>query len=77
MATVRAKFTCIKKEKVGENGYRIELTGVTSGSKENESFFMWTPAATVKLETVSELAAATFEEGKEFYGDFSPAITAK
>ncbi len=72
--TVRAKFKCTGNEDV-DNGKRITLEAVTSGSPENDSFFKYTPSARVSLGTVNLEAAAQFEVGKEYYGDFSPAWT--
>jgi hypothetical protein len=65
---VVAKMTCTK----AEDG-QIELSPVTSGSKENEQFYKYTPGGAVSLSTVNEAAAAYFEPGKEYYVRFEAA----
>lgn len=51
----------------------VELTAVTGGSEENQAFFSATPVATINLTISNPDAAETFELGKEYYVDFSPA----
>lgn len=75
---VRAKFRCTGKvhnqaTSEQDEGYSISLTPVVGGSKENEEFYKWTPGGSVLLSTVNPAAAEKFEEGKEFYVDFTPA----
>jgi hypothetical protein len=73
---VIAKFRCElneAKSKAEGGGSRIRLSAVTGGSAENESFFRYTPNATVDLQTVNEDAAKQFEVGKEYYVKFSKA----
>lgn len=66
--SVRAKFVCsMKNENV------IAFNPVYSGSKENESFFRATPGGQIMLNIVNEDAAKQFEQGKEYYVDFTPA----
>lgn len=69
---VRAKF---KVETVTHNvsGAVVSLTPVVSGSKENESFYKYTPGGKVELSTINLEAAKQFIPGKEFYIDFTPA----
>ena len=50
--TVRAKFKCIELTQT-ENGEKIKLIPVTSGSKENESFFKWTPYGSIEIGTIT------------------------
>lgn len=76
--TVRAKFQCTSvtpnnAEKPEDKGSSIHLSPVTSGSKENEDFYRWTPGGEIFLSTVNEAAAASFIPGKEYYVDFTPA----
>lgn len=77
---VRAKFTCVKKipANLGSGpsdveGFEIVLEPVTCGSDENETFYKYTPWGRIELGTVNVTAAERFEEGKEYYIDFSPA----
>ncbi len=67
---VRAKFVVTHKS---EDGGHIELSVVTSGSKENESFFKYTPSGQVVLNVVNPSASEEFEKGDEFYVDFTKA----
>jgi hypothetical protein len=67
---VRAKFSCWNKEKI-EEGFKITLAPVTSGSEENAMFFRYTPYGSCVIGTVNEAAAAQFEVGKEYYVDFT------
>lgn len=72
MSAVRAKFrveSIIKRQ----SGSTIELWPVTSGSKENEQFYRYTPGGRIELSTVNDEAAKRFEVGKEYYIDFTPA----
>lgn len=68
--TVRAKF---KVESITENvsGYSVYLFPVTSGSKENEQFYKWTPGGKIELTTVNKDAGKQFVPGKEYYVDFT------
>ncbi|MES2959818.1 MAG: hypothetical protein V4792_16635 [Pseudomonadota bacterium] len=70
--SVRAKF---KVQSVTEHEGSLKtatMQAVTSGSKENEQFFKWTPSARIELSTMNPAAAAQFVPGKEFYVDFTP-----
>jgi hypothetical protein len=51
----------------------ITLIAVTSGSKENEEFYVNTPGGTITLNTVNVDAAKQFEQGAEYYIDFTRA----
>ena len=71
---VRAKMACVDVVPRPENnGFEIALEPVISGSKENESFFQYTPWGSVRLGVVKAETAAHFKPGKEFYVDFTPA----
>lgn len=69
---VRAKMRC---ESVTNrvNGSDILLQPVTGGSKENESFYKYTPGGKIELSTVNPEAAKGFVPGQEYYVDFTPA----
>ena len=83
---MRAKFRCgiVEGPKeinqwlsdIHESGkrdtFKVSLYPVTGGSPENDSFFASTPIGFVMLETINPNAAELFEEGKEYYLDFTP-----
>lgn len=54
-----------------DKGNTITLYAVTSGSKENEEFYKWTPSGNIILSTINPNAAEQFEVGREFYVDFT------
>lgn len=51
----------------------ISLYPVTTGSDENKEFYANTPGGSIQLQTVNLEAAKQFEQGKEYYIDFTPA----
>ena len=69
---VRCKFKCTQKTETGPGEYQIFFEAVTSGSKENEVFFKYTPGGSFKLFTVNATVASQFEVDKEYYIDISP-----
>lgn len=79
-SSVRAKMVCGSVEKTGSNEneqYSIRLTPVTSGSKENETFYKYTPGGTVIMEVVSPEVAERFKVGEEYYLDFTEVKSEK
>lgn len=75
MEKVRAKFKCIKVEDQPNSGQKlVDFTPVIDGSDENKSFAKYTPAAGAYLNISYETPASDFfEEGKEYYLDFTKA----
>ena len=71
--SVRAKFRCRSRELQESGGEVIRLTPVTGGSRENESFYKWTPAGEILLQTINPEAGKEFVPGKDYYVDFSLA----
>ena len=74
---IRCKFVCNMKVPPREgsaDGTLIRLAAVTSGSKENEEFFKWTPGGSLDFYSVNEATAAQIEIGKEYFLDISPAV---
>lgn len=71
---VRAKFVCTGVQDFPENENKsISLTPVISGSEENKSFAKYTPSGNVFLSISYETEASNFfEQGKEYYLDFTP-----
>ena len=66
----RSKFQCNSKEET-TNGISYTFVTVTSGSKENEEFFKYTPSGAIKLQIVNE--NVKFVVGKFYYVDFTEA----
>ncbi|HEX2881589.1 MAG TPA: hypothetical protein VHO25_18800 [Polyangiaceae bacterium] len=66
--SVRCKFVCSFKE-----GQSVHLSPVYSGSEENKKFFQATPGGQIAFDTVNQSALDQFEQGKEYYVDFTPA----
>jgi hypothetical protein len=52
----------------------IRLLPVTKGCPENDTFYRWTPAGEIVLQTVNRTAADAFTPGQELYVDFVPVI---
>lgn len=69
---VRAKMVCSSVGKTGDT-FSVQLSPVVGGSEENEQFYKYTPGGTVFLEVLSEETASHFEQGQEYYVDFSKA----
>lgn len=68
---VRAKFIVTEKTE-SQPGVSVKLHPVTGGSKENETFYKYTPAGSTELSTINKTAADAFVVGTECYVDFSP-----
>jgi hypothetical protein len=69
---VRAKMKVVEKTQY-QDGHKVRLHPVTGGSAENDEFYRYTPAGSVELSTINDSAAASFEVGKAYYVDFTPA----
>lgn len=72
---VRSKFVCTGVQDFPENENKsISFSPVVSGSEENKSFAKYTPSGSVLLNVSYETEASNFfEQGKEYYLDFTPA----
>ena len=66
--SVRCKFVCSFKE-----GQSVHFSPVYSGSDENKEFFQATPGGQIAFYTVNQSALDQFEQGKEYYVDFTRA----
>ena len=76
MDKVRAKFICDSKtENRGE--FSIILMPVTSGSKENEEFYKYTPWGRLELGGLKKEIADGMKVGGEYYIDITAAEVAK
>ena len=71
--TIRAKFSCRLIEAQYGGTWRIVFEPVYSGSAENREFFQWTPGGRIELAVVGSSTAAQFNEGHDYYVDFTPA----
>lgn len=67
---VLTKFVCTVNKET-EDGNEVRLEAVTCGSKENDSFFNYTPYGLIDLGVVNPNAANSFKEGTEYYVTFS------
>lgn len=76
MKTIRAKFSCWEV-KVDEYGEHIHLEAVygtdDKDNEENNQFSEATPSGTLKMMISNPSAMKFFEQGKEYYLDFSIA----
>lgn len=75
MSQVRAKFKCVKVEDQPNSEQKlVDFEVVTDGSEENKSFAKYTPSGGAYLNISYETEAANFfEEGKEYFLDFTKA----
>ena len=75
MKTVRAKFICNGVTDHPDHQQKlVSFTPVVSGSEENKSFAKYTPAGSAELNISYDTEAANFfEDGQEYYLDFSKA----
>lgn len=75
MSKVRAKFVCtgiVDYPKAEQK--HVSFTPVIEGSEENKSFSKFTPSGDAWLSISYETQAANFfEQGKEYYLDFTEA----
>ena len=71
---IRTKLVCVSKTPNEENYVTVHLSPVVGGTThENDAVFAGaTPSGSVFLKLNAE-AASTFETGKNYYSDFSPA----
>lgn len=67
---VRAKFVCTFKD---VHNKTVHLAPVYGGSEENRQFFAATPGGTISMHCLNEQAFAAFEQGREYFVDFTPA----
>ena len=66
---VRAKFVVAEVTRT-TSGEKVVLMPVTGGSKENESFFKWTPSGKIEMGIINP-DIKEFNPGDEFYVDFT------
>lgn len=75
MSDTRAKFVVdsITHRQDGDGEVRdIKMSAVTGGSEENDSFFKYTPKASLNLSTINEGALADLKAGQKCYVDILP-----
>lgn len=70
---VRAKFKCdVVTNNPQYESKSVSLSPVIEGSEENKSFSKYTPSGSLQINISYETEASSFfEEGKEYYLDFS------
>jgi len=72
---IRAKFQCTYVEDHPEYEQKlVTFFAVTSGSEENKSFSKYTPSGNLNMSISYDTQASDFfEQGKEYYLNFSKA----
>lgn len=76
---VRAKFKCwsIEHEKSPDpqyNSAKVTLDAVyEDGKGVNQEWSQWTPAGQIVMHITNPAAIERFEQGKEYFVDFTPA----
>ncbi len=74
VTVVRLKFACESKMPVeGGEGQEVVLRAVTGGSKENETFWKYTPAGELRFSTEVARSLGFFEPGAEYFIDIKRA----
>jgi hypothetical protein len=71
--SVLAKFKVGSVTDFGNNNHNVKLSPVTSGSKENESFSMYTPSGQIEMHITNPDCIGFFEAGSEYYVEFKKA----
>lgn len=71
MPTVRAKFKVYSI--AGSTLKSVQLCAVSGGSPENDQFFNASPSGSISLGILNPAASEQFEEGAEYYVDFTRA----
>lgn len=72
---IRAKFVVESVTHRGNDSGCVELSAVTGGSEENESFWKYTPAGKINMHIDNVVALKAFVPGNTYYVDFTPAPT--
>ena len=74
---VIAKFKCTDVKQTSNDSYAITLHPVYSEdpNSENAKFYSATPGGFISLQVVNTEAAKAFEVEKEYYVEFTPALT--
>lgn len=69
---IRAKLYVTNVEKL-DSGESVSFEAVIGDSDENKSFSEATPSASLRMWISNPSARGVFENGKEYYVDFTPA----
>jgi hypothetical protein len=73
---VRAKFKCDSKvltEQGGSEVCRLNFSASHGDGKDNKDWSKWTPAGSLSMTISNPEAFGWFEQGAEYYLDFSKA----
>jgi hypothetical protein len=73
ISTVLAKFKVGSITDFGHDNHNVNLSPVTTGSKENESFSMYTPSGKIEMHITNPNCIGFFKVGKEYYVEFKEA----
>ena len=73
--SARAKFHCFDKDRDPTDPSRgsVCLEVVYTGSADNDRFFNLRPTGSILIATLNPEAFDLFEQGKDYYVDFTPA----
>lgn len=69
---IRAKLRAVKVDST-PNGDNVSFQAVIDDSEENKTFSDATPSASLTMWVSNPAARGAFEEGREYYLDFTPA----
>jgi hypothetical protein len=72
---MRCKVVCsfIQPRQNEDGAAYLYFTPVYTGSEENKRFFKYTPGGQISFTVANKEVVEKFEQGKEYYVDFSPA----
>lgn len=80
MTEMRAKLRLLKVDRVAENQETLRFAAVgpkesyaADGFDENNTFAKFTPCADLTMQVLNPILLGKFEEGQEFYVDFTRA----
>lgn len=68
---MRAKFKLQELTRYEGGNGKLVFQAVTSGSKENDEFFKYTPSGKIEMTLVSGKVLDMLEAGGEYYIDFT------
>ncbi len=71
--TILAKFKVGSVTDFGNNNQNVNLSPVTSGSIENNSFSLYTPSGKIEMHITNPDCIGFFKPSKEYYVEFKEA----
>lgn len=73
MKSLLCKFKVGSTTNFGNNNVEANLSPVAYGSKENESFSIYTPQGAIKIHITNPEAVGFFEPAEEYFVEFRKA----